>query len=210
MHKLQGVIKNYEWGSKSFIHQILGVSSSEPIAEYWLGAHASASSTCEGKMLVSLVQDDPDFWLGKAKNLNMGKFPFLLKILSAESPLSIQVHPSKEQAINGFQIENAQGVSLDSPKRNFKDECHKPEMMLALTSFTALCGFREYSEIIELFQAFDIGRFFSSFAAFYDDLQEESFRMLYLQILQNGGDKAVNKHVLRLNLPENRDRKSVV
>jgi mannose-6-phosphate isomerase len=81
--------------------------------------------------------------------------PFLLKVLAAEEPLSLQAHPSAEQAAEGFAREEARGIPRDAPERNYSDSSHKPELICALTDFHALAGFREPLRTVELLAALD-------------------------------------------------------
>lgn len=145
MERLTGEVQHYEWGSREEIPQILGRRpDGTPWAEYWLGAHPKAPSTLEnGETLDVRLAEDPDE-LGRASRQRFGdRLPFLLKILSADHSLSIQAHPSREQAEIGFAAENAAGVALHDPTRLFLDDWPKPEMLVALTDFDALCGFRD-------------------------------------------------------------------
>lgn len=131
--------RDYAWGSTTAIARLLGTTpSGAPEAELWLGAHPGSPA----RILDSTQTDgatDLAHWAETA-----GKLPYLLKVLAAESPLSLQAHPSPEQARAGFDRENAEGLAPDSPERNYKDPFHKPEMIFALSDpFDALCGFRE-------------------------------------------------------------------
>jgi mannose-6-phosphate isomerase len=127
-----------------------------PLAEMWMGAHPKASSSIfyeeEKENLLGYIDQNPIVFLGEkcAGKFNK-KLPFLFKVLSADSPLSIQSHPNKAQAIAGWARENELGISLSAPNRNYKDDNHKPELVYAITEFHALNGFREYHEIIDFF-----------------------------------------------------------
>ncbi|MCP4681355.1 MAG: mannose-6-phosphate isomerase, class I [Desulfobacterales bacterium] len=162
MNKI-GILKNpvqeYEWGSRTAIQSLIdtGDSSERPMAELWMGAHPRASSEVlvngRWEPLTHIIKRDPDTILGKsiaAKYSN--SLPFLFKILAAERPLSIQVHPDLEQAGDGFIRENNLGISLDAPNRNYRDQNHKPEILCALTRFQGLKGFRKPQEIIALLE----------------------------------------------------------
>jgi mannose-6-phosphate isomerase len=103
------------------------------------------------RTLLSLIEEDPEGVLGEATAKKYrGRLPYLFKVLAAEKPLSIQVHPSREQARAGFRRENELGIPLDAPDRNYRDDNHKPELICALTDFWAMCGFREVRDIISL------------------------------------------------------------
>ncbi|HTA89983.1 MAG TPA: mannose-6-phosphate isomerase, class I [Polyangiaceae bacterium] len=155
MLRLDNPIQNYAWGSHSAISRLLrGTSPSEkPEAELWMGAHPQAPSRVlpSGESLASLIERAPERMLGSEPLARYGpRLPFLLKVLAAEAPLSLQAHPTLEQARAGFDAEEAAGIPLDSPKRNYKDRSHKPELLCALTPFTALCGFRSVPQMLEL------------------------------------------------------------
>ena len=140
--RISGEVKNYPWGSKQLIqdHLALGPTNQE-VAEVWFGTHAGGQS----KLLPS----------GTALSEAIGsRLSFLMKFLAADSPLSIQVHPNALQAKAGFAKENAAGIDLADPKRNYKDDSHKPEILIALSAFEALCGFRPRADILEIFLAF--------------------------------------------------------
>ena len=133
---LDGVLRDYAWGSHTAIPQLLGVPSPGPVAELWFGDHPGdpARVPALGTTLDRVVADDPRAVLGDAVVDTYGpKLPFLLKILAADKPLSIQVHPSRAQAEAGF--------AAGDP--NYTDPNHKPELICALTPFEALCGFRQ-------------------------------------------------------------------
>ncbi len=149
MYALTNVLRPYAWGSTTAIASLLGREpSGAPEAELWLGAHPDSPSVASlldgGSMpLDALIAADPEGTLGPASRAAFGdRLPFLAKILAAGNPLSLQVHPTLEQARAAFAAEEAAGVRHDAPHRNYKDDNHKPEMILALADFEALCGFR--------------------------------------------------------------------
>jgi len=146
---LKNQIQHYPWGSKQAIPDLLGEENPEdlPWAELWMGAHPKAPSTAisdEGGIPLNvLVARDPDFFLGPEVGHTFGdRLPFLFKVLAAEAPLSIQAHPNLEQARRGYADEEKRGIPINAPERNYRDENHKPELICALTPFTAMCGFR--------------------------------------------------------------------
>ena len=121
--------RDYAWGSTDDIASLLGrQASGGPEAEYWLGTHPGSPSTI----------------VGQAGTLaEVTSLPFIMKVLAAETPVSLQAHPSPAQAVEGFARENAAGIPLDAPHRNYKDAQHKPELVYAISDrFEALCGFR--------------------------------------------------------------------
>jgi mannose-6-phosphate isomerase len=140
--RISGEVKNFSWGSKHLIQDQLGLGpTNQEVAEVWFGTHAGGQS----KLLPS----------GQNLSEAVGsKLSFLVKFLAADSPLSIQVHPNAVQAKAGFARENAAGIDLADPKRNYKDDSHKPEILIALSAFEALCGFRPRAEVQEIFLAF--------------------------------------------------------
>ncbi|CAH0266169.1 Mannose-6-phosphate isomerase [Arthrobacter sp. Bi26] len=166
MYELENVLRPYAWGSPTAIAQLLGrPASGGPEAELWVGAHPDSPSVAltpaaggagrhapethdDGRLaLDTLIAEDPEHSLGSASVAAFGpRLPFLLKVLAAEAPLSLQVHPTLAQAREGFAREEAAGVDPAAPERNYKDAFHKPEMIFALTPFEALCGFRPAAE----------------------------------------------------------------
>lgn len=156
MQRLVNVIQRYAWGSVTALPQLLGVPpDGQPQAELWLGAHPSApSQTATGRRLDALIAEAPQRLLGAATVERFGpQLPFLLKVLAAARPLSLQAHPSLLQAQAGFAREEAAGIPRTAGHRNYKDENHKPEIICALTPFRALCGFRRVSETAQLLRA---------------------------------------------------------
>ncbi|MFB2581154.1 mannose-6-phosphate isomerase, class I [Herbiconiux sp. P15] len=157
--------RDYAWGSPTAIPELLGTPvTGEPQAELWLGAHPGSPSvvldpaeTGGATDLAEWIAADPQTALGADRRSDT--LPFLLKVLAAAEPLSLQAHPTLERAREGFERENAAGVPLDSPERNYKDALHKPEIVVALSEkYEALCGFRplaEVREIIELLVTID-------------------------------------------------------
>ena len=150
MWQLQTSVRHYPWGSRTVIPDLLGEPSpaDRPYAELWVGAHPDEPSVLsDGTPLDKAIQRRPEQLLGAAVRERFGdRLPFLLKVLAADQPLSLQAHPTNEQAEAGFAAEEAAGVPRDSTTRTFKDPFHKPELLLALTPFEALCGFRPVEE----------------------------------------------------------------
>lgn len=158
MQRLLGKVQHYHWGSTDVIPSWLGIEpTGQPHAEYWLGAHPSAPATVEGGLpLTEAIASDPDV-LGQATRKRFGdQLPFLVKILSADKALSLQTHPPAELAAAGFAKEEAAGLPLGDPTRNYKDPNAKPELALALTPMDALVGFRDPAETVELFDALGV------------------------------------------------------
>jgi len=154
MEKLVGVVQPYAWGSPTVIPELLGVEPTGlPQAELWFGAHPLAPSTAAGEPLDKIVDRDPETVVGAASVAAFGpRLPFLLKIIAAERPLSLQAHPSRQQAEEGWAREEAAGVPRDAPHRTYRDGWPKPEVLCALHETEALCGFREPGETYGLFE----------------------------------------------------------
>jgi len=155
---LENTVQNYGWGSTTAIANFLGRPSPRglPEAELWVGAHPKAPSRVAGQAnapaLDALIREHPVTMLGEKVAARYGALPYLLKILAAAEPLSIQCHPDAAQARAGFARENQAGLALDDPRRNYRDPNHKPELLVALTPFLALKGFRPPEEILENFE----------------------------------------------------------
>jgi len=145
IYKLQNKIKRYDWGSPDILPQFLGLQNKQalPWAEMWMGTHSGApSQVLLGEQAAALEQ------------LAGGQLPFLFKLLAVKKPLSLQAHPNRSQAADGFRRENEAGIALTAPKRNYKDDNHKPELLCAITPFTVMAGFREPDLIIISLESF--------------------------------------------------------
>ncbi len=156
---LKNIIQEYAWGSRTAILELLGqsVPADKPQAELWMGTHPKAPSQvfADGlwRSLPEVIQESPEETLGQEVAARFSnKLPFLFKVLAAAKPLSIQAHPDKEQAGQGFARENELGIPLDAPHRNYRDDNHKPEILCALTPFWALNGFRQIEETLSLLE----------------------------------------------------------
>lgn len=155
--EMDNVIQNFAWGSRSAFGQLFDLDNigNEPQAEMWMGAHPNGCSKVQGshsKVLLSqLIEAHREEFLSKQTNEKFGELPYLFKILAAENALSIQVHPSKEEAELGFQKEEQAQIPLSAHHRNYRDSNHKPELVYALTPYQAMNGFRAIPEIISLF-----------------------------------------------------------
>lgn len=152
--RLQGVIQHYNWGGKRFLPELIGVKTEgdQPSAEYWMGAHVNAPSMVglangESQKLDSFLQTDKENKLGATVAKEFGRLPYLFKVLDVHDMLSIQVHPSKKAAEQEFAKEEKSGIALTAPNRNYKDDNHKPELMLALSEFYLLHGFKAPSQL---------------------------------------------------------------
>ncbi|GAA1820453.1 mannose-6-phosphate isomerase, class I [Luedemannella flava] len=170
MHLLRTTIRPYAWGSRTVIAELQGrpTPSAEPEAELWVGAHPSAPSRLppdwsaaggadDGVALHDAIEAEPEELLGAGVLGRFGpRLPYLLKFLAAEQPLSLQAHPDAEQAAAGFAAEEAAGEAAAAPWRNYVDPWHKPELLVAVSDFEALCGFRPPAQAGQVLAAFNV------------------------------------------------------
>ena len=162
MDRLTNTIRPYAWGSTTLIPGLLGIApSGEPQAEMWMGAHPGAPSRLDrgtgATSLSEVIAADPAAGVGPAVVARFGpRLPFLLKVLAAGAPLSLQVHPDLAQAKRGYEAEERAGVPIDAPHRNYKDANHKPELICALTPFEGLCGFSTPEEAARTMAALEV------------------------------------------------------
>jgi len=153
---LDNPVRPYAWGSRTAIADLLGkpVPAPHPQAELWLGAHPGDPSRVSDRSLVDVLAADPAGQLGSSVAARWdGRLPFLLKVLAAEEPLSLQAHPSAEQAAEGYAREESRGIARDAGNRNYPDPTPKPELLCAITEFHALAGFRDPYRTVELLRA---------------------------------------------------------
>ena len=155
---LHNTIQRYAWGRRDGIAELVGSDpTGGPEAELWVGAHPVAPSLVvddpAGRTLAQVIAADPERWLGPdLVDHGVTTLPFLLKVLAIGQPLSLQAHPSREEARAGFRREEAAGIALDAPERTYRDPHAKPECLVALTDTWALCGFREPQEAAALLE----------------------------------------------------------
>lgn len=136
MRSVRGVAQHYAWGDLAALPRILGQpADGRPWAEWWLGTHPAAPSHLDGGASLSSVA---------------GELPYLLKLLAAAAPLSLQTHPDAPTAVAGFEREQSAGIALDDPRRVYRDPFAKPELLCALTPFDTLCGFRPAGDTEDL------------------------------------------------------------
>jgi mannose-6-phosphate isomerase len=193
--QLTGTVKHYDWGGATFIPSLLDIPNKEdkPFAEYWLGVHPQAdcrvlADNNDKGLLRELVRKEGAAILGDYVSRRFGNIPFLLKALDVKNMLSIQVHPSKAEAEKDFARENAAGIPIDSPSRNYKDDNHKPELMVAMGDFWLLHGFKPQHalrqtllavpELKFLLPVFDKGGYQQLYSAVMEMPQEEVNRQL--------------------------------
>jgi len=158
VYALDGVIRPYAWGSRTEIPALLGLApTGMPAAELWYGAHPGDPSRVGDSTLDKLIAVEPERLLGSSVVETLGpQLPFILKVLAADTALSIQVHPNLAQARAGYAAEDARGLPRDAPQRNYKDANHKPELLCALTEFDALCGFRPVETTLRLLDVLEL------------------------------------------------------
>jgi mannose-6-phosphate isomerase len=174
---LRGAIRTYAWGSRTAIAEFTGrpVPAAHPEAELWLGAHPGDPAWLENPdgetSLLETLAADPEGQLGLAARARFGDvLPFLAKVLAADEPLSLQAHPSAEQAAEGYLREERLGIPMSSPVRNYRDTRHKPELLVALQQFDVLAGFRPAARTVELLRALAV----SDLDPFIDLLNDQS------------------------------------
>ena len=184
--RLQGKVQHYAWGGVEFIPALLGILNEEkkPFAEYWMGAHPSAPSdiiTERGaRSLYEEISYHPVTMLGEKVYQTFGELPYLLKVLDVKQMLSIQVHPTKPEAEKGYDAEEAAGIPLNAPHRNYKDRNHKPEVMVALSEFWLLHGFRSKSALEKVLTEVP------EFNVLLPDYKKEGVKALYQMVMEMG------------------------
>ncbi|GAK21391.1 LOW QUALITY PROTEIN: mannose-6-phosphate isomerase [Vibrio sp. JCM 19052] len=187
LFKLDNVIQNYAWGSKESISKLFGIDNAnhQPQAEIWMGAHPNGCSrlATTGELLSDVIARDKASMFGDYTMMRFGELPYLFKVLAADSPLSIQVHPSKRKAELGFARENEQGIPLDAPNRNYKDANHKPELVYALTFYKAMNGFRPIEQILTLFRQFGIRSLDGEVAALAEHPNQDGLKGFFTAIM---------------------------
>ncbi|WP_070970495.1 mannose-6-phosphate isomerase, class I [Vibrio sonorensis] len=198
---MHNVIQDYAWGSRTSVSQLFGFANDnqQPQAEVWMGAHPNGCSHVEvageSLLLSDFIAYDPQKVLANAYHA-FGELPYLFKILAAEKALSIQVHPSKTQAEEGFAREEKAGIELKAFDRNYKDPNHKPELVYALTSYQAMNGFRNFEEIITLFKKLNsraLAPLVTQFQASPDSAGLEQFFSALLSLEQQVRKTAVDE-----------------
>ncbi|WP_241626936.1 mannose-6-phosphate isomerase, class I [Rosenbergiella epipactidis] len=193
MYKLNNYVQHYDWGSPTALTEHFGYANVArlPMAEVWMGAHSSASSRLwdqgEWKSLAAEITARPIAMLGQVTYERFHQLPFLLKLLAAEKPLSIQVHPTKLAAQQGFAREDSLGIPLNHPSRNYRDTNHKPEVIYALTPFKALNGFKSFGKIAQAFQKLEWDH--PAVKGFIECPTSTQLRQLFIACLQLAGEE---------------------
>lgn len=190
---MTGAIQPYAWGSTTYLPEFLGKQpTDEPQAELWLGAHSLASATVDGRPLDELIAADPAGVVGAASVEEFGEtLPFLLKVLAIAKPLSLQAHPTRTQAEEGYAREDAAGIALDATERLYKDTWPKPEMVCALVDSEALCGFRDPEATYDLFGQLGVAAATALVAPLVDAALPHDRRLaeVFARVLQLSGDE---------------------
>lgn len=191
-------IQHYEWGSRDALTRLFGMPNpdAQPQAELWMGAHPNGCSDVQeagqALRLSSLIARDPVAMLGQATVERFAGLPFLFKVLAAEKALSIQVHPSKAQAQEGYQRDNAAGLAANAPHRNYRDDNHKPELVFALTPYQAMNGFRANADILALFERVAIAPLADALATFRTAQTEAGLSHFFRTLLTLEGAQKQN------------------
>ncbi len=189
LFSLKGKIQNYAWGGTQFIPHLLGTKpNNEKCAEYWLGAHVNAPSVLKmeasEQALNTFLNSDLTAKLGEDIAIKFGRLPFLFKVLDVNDMLSIQVHPTKVEAEKGFKKENELGIPLTAPNRNYKDDNHKPEIMVALSEFWLLHGFLPEDKLTKVLK--DISEFSNLLSIF----ESEGYYGLYKKVMEQSEEES--------------------
>lgn len=210
IYRMHNPIQNYAWGSRDAIATMFGIANPEqqPQAEIWMGAHPNGCSllideqgaTCR---LDQWIVEHPAAVLGDASQ-KYGILPYLFKVLAAATPLSIQVHPDKASSERGFAAENAAGIALTDPVRNFKDPNHKPELVYALTPYRAMNGFREFAEIVALLEGLHLPALQAQMTAFCQQPVAETLQALFRASLSVQGEERKTTLVQLLSVARQR------
>jgi len=189
-------IREYAWGSRSAIAELLAqpTPSPRPQAEIWMGAHPTDPSRarCSDSWvpLPDLLRADPTGLLGERAAARFdGEFPFLFKVLAAAQPLSIQAHPNREQAREGFERENAAGIALGARERSYPDPHPKPELICALSPFSALCGFRPIPEIVRAFRESEVDAFSTEVESLESEADSKALERLFAAVWNADADR---------------------
>ncbi len=192
IERLKPCIQKYAWGDNTWLQKFTGHDEAVgkgPWAELWLGVHQKGMTEVlvDGKGPVTLqhyIDNDHDAVLGSHVE---GSLPLLFKILAVGAPLSIQCHPTKAQAEEGYAREDAAHVPLSSSERNYKDINHKPEILCAVTPFTAMCGFRSIDALITLLNKYVpqvYHRFFEEILTSQQLTEEQKYQGVLRNILK--------------------------
>lgn len=192
MQILQGTVQRYAWGTPDAIPILLGTEpDGGPNAEYWLGTHRQGPAQIGETSLDRLIADDPSVIGEKVRETFGNELPYLMKVLSARHALSIQAHPSRQQAEEGFARENAAGIAPDAPERVYSDPWPKPEILIALDLFETLTGFREPVETAALLSALGVSAELGSLVTPLTERKgAAALAQVFLEVLSLEGERA--------------------
>ncbi|MFT6987751.1 MAG: mannose-6-phosphate isomerase [Psychromonas sp.] len=199
---MENVIQDYIWGSRTSISELLGIQNpdNQHQAEIWMGAHPNGCSKIKNgggtQLLSDFINQNKSAVLTTETSEKYGELPYLFKVLAAGEALSVQVHPSKEQAVAGFAKEEKAGISRTAANRNYKDPNHKPELVYALTPYLAMNGFREFDQTIALFKKVNITAIeylLCAFDAAPNSAGLEAFFSAILSLQEEVKERAVNE-----------------
>ncbi|CAG9298314.1 mannose-6-phosphate isomerase, class I [Celerinatantimonas diazotrophica] len=197
-YRMQNPMQHYAWGTTEVLNSLFGIANpdGQPQAEIWMGAHINGCSlvhetkTDQMIKLSDLLERNPELYLGKRVHRKFNQLPFLFKVLSAAQALSIQVHPSLEQARQGYAKENEAGIDIKAPNRNYKDPNHKPELVFALTPYQAMNGFRPIPTIIQLFEKVNVSALATLLNTLKENQNEQGLAQFFTGVVGlNGADK---------------------
>lgn len=193
IYKLINCIQNYAWGSCTSLSELFGIENpnSQPQAELWMGAHPNGCSVLEstGSLMSDFIANNPQDALGPDTAKRYGELPYLFKVLAAQTPLSIQVHPNKLNSELGFVRENVKGIELSAANRNYKDPNHKPELVYALTRYKAMNGFRPIEYIIALFDEVGIATLDSEVMALKKQSDSKGLKRFFTALMTLSGER---------------------
>ena len=196
IYLMRNRVQHYAWGNADTIPQLIGVENPDrkPFAEYWMGAHPSASSEIAGgsgpERLTDVIAGEPERHIGAATVRQFGtQLPFLFKLISNAGVLSIQAHPDRAQARQGFERENRAGLPLDAVTRNYRDDNHKPELLCALEPYWVICGFRRTEEIVAEFDRSELAILSAEVGRLARTPNAASLRHFFERILRLDGDE---------------------
>ncbi|EOW6616016.1 mannose-6-phosphate isomerase, class I [Vibrio fluvialis] len=191
---MKNKIQNYAWGSSDSIEQLFDIANpnKHPQAEIWMGAHPNGCSEVElngsSLLLSELIAQDKSRFLSQQTAAQFGELPYLFKVLAAAQALSVQVHPSKEEAQAGYAKENAAGIEIKAANRNYKDPNHKPELVYAITPYQAMNGFRSISSIIDHFEPLNIECIQPLVEELRNNQHEQGLQQFFTLLLSLTGD----------------------
>lgn len=192
LFKLNNVIQDYAWGSQTSIAELFGTENQDglPQAEIWMGAHPNGCSKVDltGELLSDMIKNSPIDTLGEYTYQRFGELPYLFKVLAADKPLSVQVHPKLSDAQRGFAKENQQGIELNAFNRNYKDANHKPELVYALTFYRAMNGFRPLTDLISIFEQANINSLAADIAALKSNQNSQGLRAFFTTVMSLSGE----------------------